>query len=174
MPTTLLPVQYWIDNLKLVEHPGDEDGFFCEAFWDDSIKVDVNSPDGEKRCIASIAYFLQEQDEGVHEDTMFFQLQSSEMLFYHYGDPLLIYILEEKENEQKVLKKAAVLGTRVDIGECLSFVFPKGSWFTRLVEKSDTDGKDPSQPSYTVYSCSLVPGFDIRDFRSMKYKDLIK
>ena len=56
--------QYWIDNLKLVEHPGDEDGFFCEAFWDDSIKVDVNSPDGEKRCIASIAYFLQEQDEG--------------------------------------------------------------------------------------------------------------
>ena len=50
--------QYWIDNLKLVEHPGDEDGFFCEAFWDDSIKVDVNSPDGEKRCIASIAQYL--------------------------------------------------------------------------------------------------------------------
>lgn len=56
--------QYWIDNLKLVAHPGDEDGFFCEAFWDDSIKVDVNSPDGEKRCIASIAYFLQEKDKG--------------------------------------------------------------------------------------------------------------
>ena len=50
--------------MKLVEHPGDEDGFFCEAFWDKSIKVDVNSPDGDKRCIASIAYFLQEKDKG--------------------------------------------------------------------------------------------------------------
>lgn len=72
-----------------------------------------------------------------------------------------------------MLKKAAVLGNRVDIGECLSFVVPKGSWFTRLVEGAGACGNDQKQPSYTVYSCSLVPGFDIRDFRSMKYKDLI-
>ena len=31
----------------------------------------------------------------VHDDTMFFQcLNSSEMLFYHYGDPMSIYILQ--------------------------------------------------------------------------------
>ena len=33
----------------------------------------------------------------VHEDTMFFQcMQSSEMLFHHYGDAMSIYILEVK------------------------------------------------------------------------------
>ena len=71
----------------------------------------------------------------------------------------------------QVLKKAAVLGQRIDQGELLSYVVPKGQWFTRLVEGSggdDTDGK-----SYTVFSCSLVPGFDIRDFRAAKYKDLV-
>ena len=78
----------------------------------------------------------------------------------------MIIILQE-------LKKAATLGTRVDQGECLSFVVPKGCWFTRLVEESDAGGKEEKSPSYTVYSCSLVPGFDIRDFRSMKYKDFI-
>ena len=71
------------------------------------------------------------------------------------------------------LKKAATLGIRVDQGECLSFVVPKGSWFTRLVEASDAAEKEEKCPSYTVYSCSLVPGFDIRDFRSMKYKDFM-
>ena len=31
----------------------------------------------------------------VNDETMFFQcLQSNEMLFYHYGHPLSIYILE--------------------------------------------------------------------------------
>ena len=49
--------------MKLIQHPGDEDGFFKEAFWDKSIQVDVNSSDGEKRCVASIAYFLQEKDK---------------------------------------------------------------------------------------------------------------
>ena len=56
--------QYWIDNLKLVEHPGDEDGFFREAFRDDSIQVNVSSPDGDNRSIASIAHFLQVKDKG--------------------------------------------------------------------------------------------------------------
>ena len=72
------------------------------------------------------------------------------------------------------MKKAAVLGNRVHDGECLSYVVPKGCWFTRLVEEANVGERDDKSPSYTVYSCSLVPGFDIRDFRSMKYKDLIK
>merc|ERR1711981_574068 len=91
-----LPIQYWIDHLKLVEHPGDEDGFFREAFRDDSLQANVNSPDRDKRSIATIAHFLQLKDKSVHADTMFFQcMQSSEMLFHHYGDAMSIYILEQ-------------------------------------------------------------------------------
>ena len=46
-----------------MEHPGDEDGFFREAFRDDSIKVRVDSEDGETRSIATIAHFLQLKDK---------------------------------------------------------------------------------------------------------------
>ena len=91
---------------------------------------------------------------------------------------ILPIILEIKINSSfnntncfQELKKAATLGNRIHAGECLSYVVPKGCWFTRLVEESDVGKTDDKSPSYTVYSCSLVPGFDIRDFRSKKYKD---
>ena len=57
-------MQYWIDNLNLVEHPGDEDGFFREAFRDNSKEVNVDCADGDTRSIATIANFLQLQDYG--------------------------------------------------------------------------------------------------------------
>ena len=65
------------------------------------------------------------------------------------------------------------MGKRVDAGEVLSYVVPKGKWFTRLVEGSTDTVPDRSGASYTVFSCSLVPGFDIRDFRASKYKDIV-
>ena len=70
-------------------------------------------------------------------------------------------------------EKVATLGKRIDAGEVLSFVVPKGTWFTRLVEGSTGTVPDRSGASYTVFSCSLVPGFDIRDFRASKYKYLV-
>ena len=40
-------------------------------------------------------YIIFEIQILVNDETMFFQcLQSNEMLFYHYGDPLSVYILE--------------------------------------------------------------------------------
>ena len=70
------------------------------------------------------------------------------------------------------MKKEAVLGQRLDLGESLSFAVKKGQWFTRLVEGSNDAASGKEETSYTVFSCSLVPGFDIRDFRAAKYKDL--
>ena len=56
----------------------------------------------------------------------------------------------------------------------MSYVVTKGQWFTRLVEGPSGDELDRNEKSYTVFSCSLVPGFDIRDFRAAKYKDLVR
>ena len=61
----------------------------------------------------------------------------------------------------------------------MSYVVIKGQWFTRLVEGGETEKNDISEDSedresmYTVFSCSLTPGFDIRDFRAAKYSDLV-
>ena len=44
----------------------------------------------------------------VNDETMFFQcLQSNEMLFYHYGDPLSVYILE-------VLHKQSIFSQQIE------------------------------------------------------------
>ena len=73
------------------------------------------------------------------------------------------------------MKKVAVLGQQIDLGESLTYVVTKGQWFTRLVEAPDSDKEDTDDVGlYTVFSCSLVPGFDIRDFKAAKYKDLIE
>ena len=71
------------------------------------------------------------------------------------------------------MKKAAILGQQVDLGESLTYVVTKGQWFTRLVETDESSKEDTIEPLYTVFSCSLVPGFDIRDFKSARYKDLV-
>ena len=149
---TKQPAEYWIEHLKLVEHPGDEDGFFTVLFEDSFC---VRGMMDEERSAASIAYFLQKRADYVNPDTMFFKCQSTEMIYYHHGDPLTIYLLPECGGE---LEKV-VLGLDVAHGEVLAYAVPKNRWFTRLVESCDKD-------AYTLFSCSLAPGFDQKDFEA--------
>merc|ERR1719341_1773756 len=92
---------------------------------------------------------------------MFFKCQSTEMIFYHYGDPLTIYLLAEDGGE---LEKV-VVGLDVAHGEVVAFAVPKDCWFTRLVESCQED-------AYTVFSCSLAPGFDDRDFEAQTLENI--
>ena len=146
------PASYWIEHLDLVEHPGDEDGYFNVTF-EDTFKV--RGIVDEDRSSASIAYFLQKRADFVNPRTMFFKCQSTEMIFYHYGDPLTIYLLPKDGGE---LDKV-VVGLDVAQGEVVAFAVPKDCWFTRLVESCQED-------AYTLFSCSLAPGFDARDFEA--------
>ena len=91
--------------------------------------------------------------------TMFFQCQSTEMLFYHSGHPMSVYLLPpgaggDLSNLQKV-----VLGPDLASGQVVSYAVPPNTWFTRLVEAQDTE-------DYCVFSCCLAPGFHINDFRA--------
>merc|ERR1712098_653650 len=146
------PPEFWIEQLNLVEHPGDEDGYFHVAFED---TFRVRGIMDEERSAASIAYFLQKRADFVSPDTMFFKCQSTEMIYFHYGDPLTIYILPECGGE---LEKV-VVGLDVAHGEVPAFAVPKDRWFTRLVESCDEE-------AYALFSCSLAPGFDQKDFEA--------
>merc|ERR1719369_2302181 len=146
------PAEYWIEHLGLVEHPGDEDGYFNVAFEDNFMVKGVMD---EERTAASIAFFLQKRADYVNPSTMFFKCQSTEMIFYHYGDPLTVYLLPQDGGD---LEKV-VIGMDVAHGEVVAFAIPKDRWFTRLVENCRQD-------AYTLFSCSLAPGFDSRDFEA--------
>merc|ERR1712106_173375 len=146
------PAQYWIEHLDLVEHPGDEDGYFAVPFED---AFRVRGIMDEERAAVSIAHFLQKRADFVNPKTMFFKCQSTEMIFFHYGDPFTIYLLPEDGGE---LEKA-VVGLDAAHGEVVSYAVPKDRWFTRLVESCQEE-------AYTLFSCSLAPGFDESDFEA--------
>ena len=74
--------EYWIKHLHLVEHPGEEDGYFSVPF-EDSFKVTSASKvkkvrptpkytnlfflvDQDQRSAASIAHFLQKKADRVN------------------------------------------------------------------------------------------------------------
>ena len=97
---------------------------------------------------------------------MFFKCQSTEMLFYHHGHPLTVYVVDNGVDEIQVLHQV-VLGPDVDQGHVLAFPVPADTWFTRVVEAEH-------ESQYTVFSCSLAPGFHTEDFQAAKLRIVFK
>ena len=136
--------------------------------------------------MASIAYFLQKRAESPTMETMMFKCLSTEMLFYHTGLPMSIYILEKVNVTIKsyifpdILSsqdatsaqdmKHVILGPRVDQGHVLAFPVPADRWFTRLV---DTPATQEMSGDFTLFSCSLAPGFHIADFKATKLRNVL-
>ena len=60
----------WISGLGLVEHPGEEEGYFAVPF---EARAKVVVEGGEERSASSIAYFLQRWAGRPGPSTMFFQ-----------------------------------------------------------------------------------------------------
>ena len=102
--------EFWIKNLNLVEHPEHKDGFFAVPFedtfkvlnknkvktflWDRIVKLHfLGRETGCFYCILS-----GEKDQDVHDqETKMFMCQSTEMVFYHAGLPVSIYIVTKVE-----------------------------------------------------------------------------
>ena len=57
--------------------------------------------------------------------------------------------------------KHVILGPQVDQGHVLAFPVPADTWFTRLVDTTEESSVD-----YSLFSCSLAPGFHIADFKA--------
>lgn len=104
--------------------------------------------------------------DALSQETMFFKCLSTEMLFYHAGHPLTVYMLQEGASRLEDLSRV-VVGPDVERGQRLSFPVPANTWFTRLVEADHAD-------DFSLFSCSLAPGFNIDDFDAEKIRNLIK
>ena len=88
------------------------------------------------------------------------------MLFYHHGHPLTVYVVDQGIDQIQNLRRV-VLGPDVDQGHVLAFPVPADTWFTRVVEAEH-------ESQYTVFSCSLAPGFHIDDFQAAKLENVFR
>jgi len=141
--------EHWISKLGLVEHPGEEDGYFSVPFEATSRVIEIG--------------FNQRWAEPPSTQTMFFKCRSTEMLFFHAGEPLTIYFLDEKSSDLST----KVLGLDVPSGQVPGLAVPGGTWFTRLVQSGDKNS------AYSLFSCALAPGFDQRDFTARRLGELL-
>ena len=96
---------------------------------------------------------------------MFFQCQSTEMLFYHAGTNMSIYVLPHGRGADLANLERTVLGPHIARGQVISFAVPAKTWFTRLVEAD-------SQEDYCLFSCCLAPGFHINDFKAEIFENI--
>ena len=87
------------------------------------------------------------------------------MLFHHHGHPLTIYIANDGVTDISQLRRV-VLGPEVDKGHVMTFPVPANTWFTRVVEADNQD-------DYSLFSCSLAPGFHIDDFMASKLGEIL-
>ena len=98
---------------------------------------------------------------------MFFKCESTEMLFYHTGHPLSVYLLPQGAAGAVASLERRVLGPDLVQGEVLSFPVPAHTWFTRLVEvEVEVETTGDTQDQFCLFSCCLAPGFHIKDFQA--------
>ncbi len=136
---------YWIDKLAL-KHI-DLGGFFGSAFASNEITLSAALPErfnGDRRYYSSNYYLLQDS-----EVLFLHRLNQDEMWFFHTGSAVKIHIFSDAG-----IYKVVTLGIGIDKGESLQVVAPHNHWF----------GAELVLPnSFILASCSLSPGFDIRD-----------
>jgi len=138
-----------ISRLGLQKHP--EGGYYKETYRAEySIAADI----GEIRNVCTAIYFLLEENSR----TVFHRIKSDELWFFHVGEPVEIFILEQ-EGAKKIL-----LGNDLNNGESLQAIIPAGKWFA---------AKSKTNKGFSLVSCTVSPGFDFSDFEIALRENLI-
>ncbi len=146
--------QYWIDNLKLKEHP--EGGYFREVYRSNEFISKKHLPGrySSFRAFYTSIYFLLKSDEF----SAFHRLKSDEIWHFYDGSPLLLYVIEQS-GKLTTIK----MGRNPDNDETLQVLIPKGYWFAAEVSRKE---------SYSLIGCTVSPGFDYDDFELGRRENL--
>lgn len=141
--------QYFIDNLKLVEHP--EGGYYASTFHaEDPIAV----RDVERPIYTSIYFLLRSQDiSHLH------RLKSDELWYYHSGSSLTVHMIYPDGTYE-----AKKLGLNLEAGEVPQVLVPKNTIFGSSVDDADT---------FSLVGCMVAPGFDFADFELFTQAELL-
>lgn len=135
----------FIQQLELEQHV--EGGYYRSSFRSQS---DFDTT----RSLWSSIYFLLRTGEVSH----FHRLTSDEMWYFHAGQSLTIYMIDEQGE-----LTTAQLGLDIAAGERPQFLVPKGCIF----------GSAMNQPGFSLVGCMVSPGFTFDNFELFSQQTLL-
>jgi uncharacterized protein len=138
-----------INYLELMPHP--EGGYYRRTYKSEETTVNRN---GEQRSVCTSIYFLLEANDKSH----FHRIQSDELWYFHFGQPLDIYFISDGKLH------SVTLGNNILSGEVPTFKIPAKTWFAAKLKHTD---------GYALVSCTVAPGFDFADFELARRKSMI-
>jgi len=146
--------QKYVKQLQLKKHP--EGGYFKEVYRSGEMILPEHLPKRYKssRNFSTSIYFLLEGKQF----SSFHLLQSDELWHFYDGSSVLLYIINQK-GELSVKK----LGRSVDSE--LQLTIEKQSWFAAELE---------DKKLFSLFGCTISPGFDFDDFEMGRRDELIK
>jgi len=136
----MLTANDFIKKLNLTKHI--EGGYFRRTY-ESKLKVSIPGYTGERHTATSI-YFLLEKDtfSALHK------LKSDEVWFFNYGSPLILYIINEVGELNKI-----ILGDPNH--PIYQFTVSANQWLAAEIN---------DKSSFTLVSCFVSPGFEYNDF----------
>lgn len=144
----------YIKQLQLKKHP--EGGYYKEVYRSGEIILPSHLPMRYKsvRNFSTSIYFLLEGKQF----SAFHLLQSDELWHFYDGCTVLLYIVDQK-GKLTVNK----LGRSDDCE--LQLAIEKQNWFAAEIE---------NKKSFSLFGCTVSPGFEFDDFELGKRQELIK
>ena len=138
--------EYWIETLRLAEHP--EGGFYRRTYVSGEEVRPERLPErfSGPRPFSSAIYYLLPGDR----TSAFHRIKSDELWHFYAGSPLTICIID-KEGELREKR----LGNDPGKGEAFQHCIEAGNWFGAVVN---------DRGSYSLVGCTVAPGFDFEDF----------
>ncbi len=141
--------QYWIEKLELVRHI---EGGYYKQIYASKRKCQEH---GNRNLATCIFYLLDSNDFSA-----FHKINSDEIWHFFIGSSLTMYIFNEKDSKLKIVK----LGKKLDKGENLQVIINEGDWFAAEVN---------DKSSFTLVGCTVIPGFEFKNFKLAKKKSLL-
>ena len=149
--------EYFIESLRMEPHI--EGGYFKECLLGaDTLQdyggTDGHDYDGESRHLWSSIYFLLREEEVSH----FHRLTYDEVWYYHAGNALTIYVIDEVG-----VLHAKKLGLNAQAGEQPQIVVPAGCIFGSAMEEE----------GFSLVGCMCSPAFRYEEFELFSRRDLL-
>lgn len=146
--------KYWVEKLKLQEHPG---GFFKETYRaEESISQSALPPrfSGDRAFSTAIYYLLNRDDFSA-----FHRIRQDELWHFYYGSSLTIHVISEAGSYSTI-----TMGNNIESGETLQAVVSRGAYFA-----AEVDDKE----SFSLTGCTVAPGFEFQDFEMAERENLV-
>ncbi|OIQ30696.1 MAG: hypothetical protein BM564_00320 [Bacteroidetes bacterium MedPE-SWsnd-G2] len=145
-------IEQIISTLELQPHP--EGGFYKETYRHSQITT--SSETKNERNLGTAIYFLLTSENF----SAFHRIKQDEIWHFYSGSTLHLHILNKNGNYNLVK-----IGNDLQNGEVPQYCVNSGDWFAAEI---------PSNDSYALVGCTVIPGFDFRDFELASFNQLTK